>query len=179
MRKIDFRRPVSSPGLGITTALREWRAMASRGPSKRRGKKDRMPRRLFKEKHNPPTISPGVQILRDPPGHEKMSEVLEDFIKPYESLGDSEEAMRKLLSLGMLAWNAAILPEDKGRALIAKTLGSALGGVSKEDWARGMEFVEILVRRKQEHFAANQRLILSFEFTFTGDDYHLSVMSTL
>ena len=36
-----------------------------------------------------------------------------------------------------------------------------------------------MVRQKQEHFAANQRAIVSFELTDRGDDYYLAVASTL
>jgi hypothetical protein len=41
------------------------------------------------------------------------------------------------------------------------------------------EFVEVMVRRKEEYFASNRRAIISFELTDMGDDYHLSVASTL
>jgi hypothetical protein len=39
--------------------------------------------------------------------------------------------------------------------------------------------VEALVRRKEELFAANRRALVSFELTDRGDDYHLTVASTL
>jgi len=169
---IDFRSTNSAPG------LREWRAMASRGTSKGRRKKDRVPRRLFKERHEPPTPS-GVQLVRNPAGHEKMSDVLKEFVEPFRDLVNGKEALSKLLTLAVLAWNAAILPEDQGQAMIDEMLGSALAKASREDRAQAREIVEMLVRRKQEHFAANQRMIVSFELTDTGDGFHLDVMYTL
>ena len=137
-----------------------------------------MPRRLFKQERGP-AIPPGHKVVYEPAGLEKMSEVLEDFIEPYRDLADTEDAFRKLLNLGMLAWNAALLPEDQRRAIIDETLGAGLSRAFKSDRALAREFIETLVRRKEEHFAANRRAIMSFELTDTGAGYHLSVASTL
>ena len=158
--------------------IREWEAMAKRGSTNGRRKKERMPRRLFKERHNP-SIPPGIPIIRNPAGQERMSEVLEDFTEPYLDLVDSEEAMYKLLTLAILAWNAAILPVNEGRAVIDETLGEALVGASKEDRAQAMEIVESMIRRKHEHFEANQRMITSFELSNKGGKLHLDVMYAL
>jgi hypothetical protein len=79
----------------------------------------------------------------------------------------------------MLAWNVALLPEGQRPAVIDKTVGAGFSGSSKEDRAMAKEFVEMLVRRKEERFAANRRAIISFELTDTGDGFHLTVASTL
>jgi hypothetical protein len=152
--------------------------MASRKPDKGRGKKDRLPKRLFKQRRGP-AIPPGTNVVYEPAGREKMSEVLEDFIEPYKDMADTDDAFRKLLNLAVLAWNAALLREDQRRAMIDETLEVGLPGASEADRALAREFVEELVRRKEEHFAANRRAIYSFELTDTGDGYHLSVASTL
>ena len=39
-----------------------------------------------------------------------MSDVLKDFIEPYKDMVDSDEAQRKLLTMAVLAWNAASSP---------------------------------------------------------------------
>jgi hypothetical protein len=126
-----------------------------------------------------PVIPPGSRVVYEPTGREKMSETLEDFIEPYRELADNEDAFRKLLNLGVLAWNAALLPDDQRRRAIDETLSAGLSRSSKEDRALAKEFIEKLVRRKEERFAANQRAIISFELTDTGDGYHLTVASTL
>jgi hypothetical protein len=141
-------------------------------------KKERMPRRLFKQGRSP-AVPPGSKVVYEPAGREKMSEVLEDFIEPYRDLADTEDAFRKLLNLGMLAWNAALLPEDKRRAMIDETLGAGFSRASSPDRAQARGFVEEMVRRKLEHFPDNRRSIISFELTDTGTGYHLAVASTL
>jgi hypothetical protein len=159
--------------------LRTLKAMASRKPEKGKRKKDRLPRRLFKQHGRAPAIPAGSKVVYEPAGREKMSEVLDDFIEPYRDLADTGDAYRKLLNLGMLAWNAALLPEDQRRAMIAETLGAGLSRASEADRAQAREFIETLVRRKEEHFAANRRAMISFELTDTGTGYYLTVASTL
>lgn len=152
--------------------------MASRKPRKDHRSKDRLPKRLFKRERGP-AIPPGYQVVYEPAGREKMSEVLEDFVEPYMEFADTEDGFRKLLNLGMLAWNAALLPEDQGSAIIDETLGAALPGASRVNRTSAREFIELLIQRKKKHFAANRRAIISFKVTDTGDGYHLSVASSL
>ena len=68
--------------------LRALKAMASRKPDKGRRKKDRMPKRLFKQERGP-AIPPGHKVVYEPAGREKMSDVLEDFVEPYEDMADT------------------------------------------------------------------------------------------
>lgn len=161
--------------------------MASRRPRKDHPGKDRLPRRLFRRARGPaippgtpvPAVPPGTRLVYEPAGHEKMSEVLEDFVEPYRDLADTDDALRKLLSLALVAWNAALLPEDQRRAMIDEMVEAGLSRGTEADRAQAREIIEMLVRRKEEHFAANRRAIVSFELTDRGDDYHLSVASTL
>jgi hypothetical protein len=161
--------------------------MASRKPKKHRPGRDRLSRRLSKRlrgaAYSPavrnPAVPPGARVVYQPAGHEKMSEVLEDFVEPYRELADTEDAFRELLTLGIVAWNAALLPEDGWQAMTDEMFDAGFSHAPRADRARARELVELLVRRKLEHFAANQRAIISFELTDTGDSFHLSVISTL
>ncbi len=108
-----------------------------------------------------------------------MSEVLEDFVEPYRDFDGTQDEFRNLLNMGMLAWNAALLPEHERPAMIEKLLAAGLSRASEADRALARQFVELLVRRKLEHFAANRRAIISFQLTDRGGDYHISVASTL
>ncbi len=152
--------------------------MASRRPGKDRRKADRLPNRLFKRSRGP-AIPPGTRVVYEPAWREKMSEVLEDFIEPYRVSARTQDELRKLLSLATVAWNAALLPEGQRRAMIDEMVEAGLPRAAETDRAQAREIIEMLVRRKEEHFTANRRAIISFELTDTGDDYHLSVASTL
>ena len=108
-----------------------------------------------------------------------MSDVLEEFVEPYDDVANTGDAYRKLLNLGMLAWNAALVPEDQRRAIIDEAIEGGFSKASASDRALARELIETLVRRKEEHFATNRRAILSFELTDTRDGFHLTVASTL
>jgi hypothetical protein len=175
---IDGDEVVCRPGAEIILKTRARKSMASRRPKKDPSKRSQLPKRLFKRGRGP-AIPHGNRVVYEPAGVEKMSAVLEDFVEPYRALADTEDGFRNLLNLGMLAWNAALLPEDQRRAMIDEMLAAGLSRAPGEVRARARELVEALVRRKEEHFAANRRMIVSFTLTDRGDDYHLSVASTL
>jgi hypothetical protein len=114
-----------------------------------------------------------------PPGVEKMSDVLEDFIEPYLDSIEGDDAYRKLLTLAALAWNAALLPEGRQEAMIDDVLSKGLPPGSDELAAGLRSIVEGMVERKKAHFSSNRRAIISFELTDLGDQYHLTVASIL
>ena len=97
--------------------------MASRKPRKADRKKDRLPRRLFNRARGP-AIPPGTRVVYEPEGQEKMSAVLEDFVEPYRDMAETYDEFHNLLDLAMLAWNAALLPEDKRRAMVDDVLAA-------------------------------------------------------
>lgn len=147
-------------------------------PEKGKRKKDRTPRRLFRQKREPvPPHTP--RIVSQPAGREKMSEVLEEFVHPYLDLTDNADDYRKLLLMAVLAWNAALMPEEKRRGMIDDTLSAGLPQATDADRAAARALIEEMVRRKQDHFPANRRNIISFQVTDTGDGYHLLVASTV
>lgn len=117
----------------------------------------------------------GRQIVLQPSGETKMSEVLLDFIEPYSEQWETEEELDMLLSLGLLAWNAALFSGRKRRQFI-----KSLQQVVPPDVRRDMSLIiKEMIQRKDEHFAANRRMIVDFQLTMTSEGPHLSVASTL
>jgi hypothetical protein len=121
----------------------------------------------------------GHGVVVEPAGQEKMSDVLEDFIEPYMGSVEDEDAHRKLLSLGVLAWNAALLPEDRRKAMIDDFVSKGFPPGSADLATKLRSLVDSMVERKLAHFASNRRAIISFELKDTGRDFHLTVASTL
>jgi hypothetical protein len=158
--------------------LEAWNAMASRKLDKARRKKDQRPKRLFKQARGP-AIPPGHRVVSEPAGLEKMSDALEELVEPYADLAKTGENYRKLLDLGMMAWNIALLPADERQAIIDEMIETGLASDTASARAHAREIVETLVRRKEKLFAANQRLIVSFELRDTRDGFHLTVASTI
>jgi len=104
-----------------------------------------------------------------------MSEVLLDFVEPYRELAATEEALRKLLTLASVAWNAALLPPAKREALLRST-EDRLPPDLRADYRA---ILEPLILRKQQHFSDNSRSILDFELSMERAGPDLRVMSTL
>jgi hypothetical protein len=164
---------INRPGAGSPGHRGIGTPMASR-----KSKKDRLPRRMFNRARGP-AIPPGSRVVYEPEGREKMSAVLEDFVEPFRDMAESHEEFNKLLGLGMLAWNAALLPEDKRRAMVADMLAAGFSRAPAADRAAARQLIDALIRRKEEHFATNRRAIISFQLVDRGDDFHLSVAATL
>jgi hypothetical protein len=121
-----------------------------------------------------------IGILNGPVGGLKMSEVLEDFVAPLADSADDRDAYERLYSLGLVAWNAALEPEHRRKAMIDDLLEELLRGADL--WERHVcrEIVDRLVTRKLESFAEYRRPILAFQFEDLEDGgYYLSVASGL
>ena len=123
-----------------------------------------------------PNLPPGAQLRTEPRGEVRMSEVLEAFVEPYLGLASTDNGQRVLFQIASLAWNAAILPADKRRALldqVAETLPGFQGEARKEL----QDLLANMIARKLALFDDNKRFILSVELTGAEGGY-LSVIST-
>lgn len=107
-------------------------------------------------------------------GGVKMSEVLEEFIAPYRDIANTEAALRKLLVTAVVAWNSALFPVEEGKTHLEKVLEA----LPEEVRADGRAIISNLIERKKRYFSKYKRMIIDYEVTDTGKDYHLVVIST-
>ncbi|MAF10486.1 hypothetical protein CMK11_08540 [Candidatus Poribacteria bacterium] len=108
------------------------------------------------------------------PGDEKMSEVFEAFIEPYLDTIEGLDPTRKLVMLGVVAWNAALMQRKDRRALVRKLLD----GLPGDETSLVASFVNQLIRRKKTHFGDCRRAIAEAIVRETADGLHLTVLST-
>lgn len=108
-----------------------------------------------------------------------MSDVLDRFVRPFDHLVDGEDDYRRLLTLGVLAWNAALQPEREQQEMVDDVLRKALREESEGVQAASKQLVGQLIERKRRYFAEYRRPILDFKLTDLGDHYHLAVISAL
>jgi hypothetical protein len=113
------------------------------------------------------------KVVRNPPGQVKMSEVLREFVAPYWHVPDNEEAMRKLITTALVAWNTALLPEAERAGYLADMVKA----LPEETHADFYAIVGEMIERKDKHFAQYDRTIVDYELVDRGDDYYISVMS--
>ena len=116
------------------------------------------------------------RVMVEPPRAAKMSEVLLELVQPGWHACADEEAMRKLLTLGIAAWNAALMTGAARTALVEK-LARTFPVESREDFH---QVIEPLIRRKEELFPDLQRPMLNFELTrLPSGDMYVQVLSGL
>jgi hypothetical protein len=156
--------------------------MASRRAKNDRRKQEKRLKRLRRLKHKGERSAgdKGPILIHDPPGMEKMSEALELFVEPYmEGIPDTVDDFRKLLMLGMMAWNTALLPENEQKAMIDRFVDQTVAGLSEGDRRDFQSLFEGMIERKKTYFSQIKRGIVSFDLRDGDDDYYLSVVSTL
>jgi hypothetical protein len=110
----------------------------------------------------------------------KMSEVLEDFVEPYTDDTLNKHGLEMLFSMGILAWNIALVPKEKRSEMVNEAFLSIMPNSDPDDIAFGKDLVEQLIDRKEKLFADNQRMIMNFELQYVSrGEYHISVASTM
>jgi hypothetical protein len=150
--------------------------MASRAAKKWRFRKHGVDRQLSMKAMATGLVDSEAAIHWDLPEHEKMSKVLLDFVAPYTASARSHEEIQKLVVLGLVAWNAALLPEEERRKPLADLASKAAPADTVADL---LAVIGSMVERKEQYFAENRRLILAHRWTVTARGPHLSVVSTM
>ena len=156
--------------------------MASRRPKNDRRKQEKRQKRLrhLKRKGERSPLGVPMTLVVNPPGREKMSEVLEQFADPYmENVTIEDQGLHKLYSLCVLAWNAALLPENQQEEVIDRVVRECVTRGTEADRRIFRRLVESMIERKKTHFPNVNRAILSFDLRDMGDTYYLNVASTL
>ncbi len=130
----------------------------------------RVLRRLKKSKLTPD------KIVHNPPGVDKMSDVLFSFIEPYYDDTETTEDMHALIRIGILAWNTALLPPEKQKESLQK-MGQSVPVAAYYDFYTP---ISELVERKNKYFAGYTRTIFDYELVeYRDGSYYISVVSTL
>jgi hypothetical protein len=121
--------------------------------------------------------SKGAQVTFRSSG-EKMSEVLEEFLAPYTDIPKAFDEYNRLVAVGIMAWNAAILPSAERQQLLdeaIKALPASTGNDARQDLKA---ILDELIERKELYFGGNKRFVLDYRLSETKAGYHLSVIST-
>lgn len=104
----------------------------------------------------------------------RMSEALKEFVAPYRDIANTEEAFRRLLVTAVIAWNLSLLSAEERKAHHKKILEA----FPEEVRADARAIISELIERKERYFLEYRRMIIDYEVTDKGKDYHLVVVST-
>lgn len=119
----------------------------------------------------------GGKFVENPEGHEKMSEVLIEFVKPFLDKATTYQRRQALFSLAIASWNMAIVPE-KERPKILKDMLKKLDKNKDPEFTNDTRIlVEQFIERKLTFFADYNRLITDFEISERPGFVDISVAS--
>jgi hypothetical protein len=148
--------------------------------AKKRHRRQKMTRiGALKQKLRSDKLFAGKELVVQPSGKEKMSEVLEAFVEPYRDAAKTFQAYQALITVGIVAWNAALTPKNKRRGMLDDALEAAFPSDDPVNRQIFQGIVNELVERKERHFPENKRFILSYQLSENRDNYHLAVAPTL
>ncbi len=109
-----------------------------------------------------------------------MSTVLEEFVAPMFDVAEGYEACSTVISIGIVAWNAALEPDYRRAAFISSAIDAAMKDADIHERLRCKALIENLVVRKLQHFAEYRRPILAFHLNELDDGgFYLSVASAV
>ena len=117
-----------------------------------------------------------TQVMVNPAGTEKMSEVIFRFVEPFKD--DDGLVSKGMLEIAIIIWNASFMPSDMQR----KALEDVVNVLPSDDSEarRDMFFiVNMLLERKRQYFSNNKRMIMDYHVTGSAHSIHLDVVSTV
>lgn len=124
-----------------------------------------------------PELPNDVEVRMNPPGERKMSEVIMEFLAPewQREPPPSEGQLQRLLMLGTIAWNAAVMDGEESKDLL-QSAAATIPDDLRDDF---LLIVNNLIARKKAQFADIKRLIVDFKLTWDPIKPHVAVASTL
>jgi hypothetical protein len=132
-------------------------------------------RRQLKKLRSRFALPTGSCIVHNRHGVAKMSEVILDFVKPYWDRACTKEDMEKTLSLGIIAWNSALVPQEEREAFLQKSMNT----FPAEIRADFRTVLDPLIERKLAYFTDNRRFILNYTLNMRSTGPYLEILSSL
>ena len=150
-----------------------------RAQRKKNKRKEKSPQARFYEKVKNSSTLPVSELVVDPEGQAKMSEMILDFAKPFLDKYKDEEPERKAIGLAIIIWNTSLFPKKEQDREIEKLCSDLTPTDDANDFAALMDHVNILLERKKKYYPDNKRAIIKYQTSGTGKNRRLDVASTL
>lgn len=105
----------------------------------------------------------------------KMSQVLQDFARPYAEGIRKLAAYRHLLTLAVCAWNAALIEEPERELLVREFIAATFSIFSFIRRAYARRLINTMIARKIECFDSYQSPIAAVDVQDVGDGWYVQV----
>ena len=95
------------------------------------------------------------KMVPNPPGKEKMSEVIVEYARPLMEAAQTVEEQNKAITMAIICWNISIIDIEERDLRITETFaeaGETLDPATKE-------VIEFMLNRKDDLFRDNKRIV--------------------
>ena len=117
-----------------------------------------------------------TQVMVNPTGTEKMSEVILRFAAPCKD--HDGPVPRAMIEIAIIMWNASFMPSDMQRKAVEDVV-NVLPSHDSEARREMLRTAHMLLERKKQHFSDNKRMIMDYHITESAHGIHLDVVSTV
>lgn len=134
-------------------------------------------------KQDPKKLQKRINAIKDrkvQQAHDAMSPfalTLKEFCGPLLAVAPSLSGPENAISLGLFAWNAAFLPEDRWRAQFQK--GSASLNLDGETSENLLGIIEEMIRQKELRYTGDLRVVTKYETTIVQGEPFITVEHSL
>jgi hypothetical protein len=118
---------------------------------------------------------PDAQFVVNNNPSQALSGALLKLIEPYRQYTDGKDQVEKMLMVAMTAWNSTVVSPAAAKKLL-KAMLEEVG--DSESQALFASLVVQMVATKEQLFASDKRLIISFEVKERKNRYDVQVTST-
>jgi len=117
-----------------------------------------------------------TQVIVNPAGTEKMSEVIFRFAEPFKD--EYGMVPKEMLEIAIILWNASFMPSDRQRKAVEDVV-NVLPSENTEARRELFVIANRLLERKKQYFSDNQRMIMDYHITESAHGIYVDVMSTV
>lgn len=120
-----------------------------------------------------------ADVRQAPSGEPKLSAALIKLVSPFAPHAKTLREYKVLIGIGVTAWNLPLLEgperEDFYKQLIQPLLESGDEHMRRE----AKEMFSTLLKRREQYFADDKRLIVNFTVTDNGDEYNVAIATVM
>jgi len=119
----------------------------------------------------------GKKVSVTPKGIEKMSEVIENFAEPLLADCRSDDDIKNAIQFAVVVWNLTMFPEDEQDKRIQELVETLSTPGNIDQINRAKLFINSFINRKKKMFPHIQRAVIDYQFSRTGSNLRLNIVS--
>ena len=110
---------------------------------------------------------------KSPDNNANISKIFESFIEPWLEMTETEDDMRRLIKIAVIAWNLSLSSESEQQERTNQLLAHNIDQENAQIKADIEDFINRLIIRKNRDFPQCKQLITDFDLEDLGDTYQI------